>query len=482
MRKAKILSVLLGGILIASTLAGCQSSESSAALKRPEETSDVQGEEDTNLSVGLSRADLTAQLEEIEPKYKQNLDDEAVALQYAQTLFSLGDFEPAQNVLKPLLKETNPSGEAVYLEAQIQYLNGNYKRAEEQYRYLAQNHQEDYGVAADAGLLMVYYQTNEYSKTRQLFAGQDFENPLLDMMQGFGDTVPYQIDWSGNEQTTIPFVTTEPLPVVPIEINGVKMNALIDNGASSITLDEAMSEELGVDTFSSGEGGVAGGSIGFSFGKTDSMKLGDVNIHNVPVTLISFEGISELFEGYATDVHAVISMNLLQQFKSVIDYPSGRLILFPRNESGEIQLNEMLKNDTVLDEIPFTLAGTHLMFAKGAINGHTGLNFFVDCGGSSDKDISTWVYKNTMDYLKIPIPEMVPASDVGGDFEEGLFNASYGVGKLQVEDGVCSYDTSGHSDDLSDDTGFVNDAMISHHYLKNYKWVIDFDTMTMTFC
>ena len=41
---------------------------------------------------------------------------------------------------------------------------------------------------------------------------------------------------------------------------------------------------------------------------------------------------------------------------------SWKLILMPRNEAGSAQLNDMLANDTVLEEVPFTLTSTHLMY------------------------------------------------------------------------------------------------------------------------
>jgi len=101
----------------------------------------------------------------------------------------------------------------------------------------------------------------------------------------------------------------DPLPVVPIEINGVRMNAFIDTGGHMIIVDEAIAADLGIETVSNDSGTVT---------------------------------------GCATDVYAIISTNVLQQFLPTVDYPSGLLIMMPRNEAGSAQLNDMLANDTVL--------------------------------------------------------------------------------------------------------------------------------------
>lgn len=483
-----IITMLLSYVMLAGTLTGCQDNSGGSTTTQ---VSDEAQKESLETSEGsekkgkeLTRASYVKQLEEIEALYQKHPDDHDILLQYAQILYTLGDFDESQEILSPLLNGENSSPKAIYLSAQIEYLNGNYSKAEKQYKTLVEEHYDEYGLAAEAGLQMVYYQTNQYNKAKELFVGQDLENPMLNMMKAFGDTAPYQIDWNGKEQTVIPFVTTTPLAVVPIEINGVKMNAFIDTGGNSIMVDETMVSELGIETISNDSGTVAGGTIDFSFGKTDSMKLGEAEIKNVPVTVLSFEGIADAFEGYASDVHAIIGTNVLQQFISTLDYPSGKLILMPRNKVGAEQLDGMLTNLTVLEEVPFTLADSHFMYVKGSINGYKGLNMFVDSGGADEKGTGLFFIKDTMDYLDIPIPSgMTSSTGVGPDsFEAGWVDiSSYGLGNLQMKQGVGYYDTSGHSDDLSDITGFIHDALINHDYLKQYKWTIDFDSMTMTF-
>lgn len=476
--------------LLSVATTGCSKTKESSKETQNEETeteesqssSETSDSDDAVLSEN-PRSEYEAKLVEVEELYTKDPDDQDTAIQYSQILYKLGDFDEAQEVLIPYLNEENPSPDIIYLSAQIEYLKGNYSEAENLYKTLVEEYYDEYGMEAETGLQMVYYQTNEYSKASQLFVGQDIENPLLDMMKAFDET-PYQLNWNGNEQTTIPFVTTDPLVVVPIEINGVKMNAFIDTGGSTLMVDEAVAADLGIDSISNESGTVAGGTIDYSFGKTDSMKLGDVDIKNVPVTLLSFEGISDAFEDYATNVHAIIGTNVLQQFISTIDYTTGQLILMPRHEACKEKLGNMLANNTVLEQVPFTLASTHFMYTKGSINGYEGLNMFVDSGGADEKGTGIFFIKETLEFLNIPLPdEMTSSTTVGPDaFEAGWVDiSSYGLGKLEVKQSVGYYDTSGHSDDLSDTNGFIHDALINHDYLKKYKWTIDFDAMEMTF-
>lgn len=447
-----------------------------------------------------TRAAITRQLAEIETAYTHNPDHPATALQYAQALFSLGDFDKTRTVLEPLLKEKPVSAEAIYLTAQIEYLTGNYSKAEEHYLSLIKNHSDDFGAQAEYGLQMVYYQTNEYRKAADLFTGQAHEaDPILEMMKGFGDSRPYEINWNGKEETTIPFLVTDPLPIIPIEINGIRINALIDTGGDSLVLDETLVSALGVETIAKGTGAGGGGTTDIMWGKTDTLKLGDVEMQNIPTLIVP----SSLFVGgYKKDgtlitKNAIIGTNILQQFIPVLDYESEQLVLIPRGEAGQHHLNKLLAGEQVLEEVPFVLADSHYMYAKGEINGHTGLNMFVDSGleskdsGSNPKEGNEGIAlsKDTMDLFEIPLPELHTEKGegvLGGtDFEEGTFQLnSYGLGALKSQNTNSVYMTSVSEllSNMVDWNGFVCDALISHRYIRQHKWIINFDEMKMTFC
>lgn len=297
-----------------------------------------------------------------------------------------------------------------------------------------------------------------------------------------------QINWNGKEESAIPFVTSEPLPVVPVEINGKRINAFIDTGGAMFVADSKLTKELGIKTASKKEGTFQGGNIvEVGFGQVDSLTIGDVNMKNVPVMMGSFEGFEEAFKGKASNVHGVIGTSVLKEFIPTIDYSSGQLVLRPRNEVGMANANKMLANDKVLEEIPFTLASTHYMYAKGSTNQKSGMNFFMDSGFANGEDAGMQLPKETMDLAGIPMPELKSASEGqssgmgGSDYKDGTFEiSSYGLGSLQLENGFGNY-TTGEESRYYEEVGFFEDGLIGHNYLKNYKWSIDFDSRKMTF-
>lgn len=484
----KIMSALLCTGFLVSTLTACQAADSSSQQVSAKES---EAEKTTLSSETLTAAEnehtreyYQKQLETAEQQYNRDTENEAYALQYAQALFSLGSFDQAQEIIAPLMNNKQPLPEASYLSAQIHYLNGNYDTAEELYNGLLEEHSDSFGQKATVGLQMVYYQTNQYSKTQELsMEDDDSTKPLLDMMQAFGSGDPYQIDWNGKEKTAIPFTITDPLPIIPIEVNGVKMNALIDTGGDNLVVDQKKTAELGIDTIAQDTGSFAGGNTAdIGFGKAESLSMGGIDIHNIPVMIGPFDGFTDAFPNI--DIHAIIGTNVLQQFIPTMDYTTGQLVLRPRNEVGQSQLKEEQKTEEITEKIPFTLASTHYMFAKGSINGYDGLNMFVDSGLAAEDDAGMILPEETMDLTDIPMPELEDAvgGGMGGsDYQEASFDVdSYGLGNLQLKNGRGFYFT-GDTLDMYDDTGFITDALISHNYLKQYKWTIDFDAMDMTF-
>ncbi|UWD48585.1 aspartyl protease family protein [Clostridioides difficile] len=437
----------------------------------------------------ITRVSYEKQVEELKVKFEKNQNDEVLILEYAQILFKLGDITEVQNVLKSLLNSKKLSADAIYLSAQIEYLNGNYTQAEKLCNTLIEEYPDKFKEKAEDELVLIYYQTNQYQKADKLSPTEGkLNNAILEMMKSFEDKNSNQIDWNGKDETVIPFVTTEPLPVIPVEINGRRINTIIDSGGPMFVVDEKIAKEIGIKAASKEESNkfAGGNSAETGFGQADSLTIGDVNMKNIPVLLGPFDGFAELFKDYE-GIHGILGTSVLKEFVPTMDYPSGQIVLRPRNEVGKNNLNQMLKNDEVLEEIPFTLASTHFMFGKGSVNQKTDLNFFVDSGfGGSRKGAGIILPDETINSLGISMPELNQVEKgkggMGGSgYQESHFElSSYGLGNLQLENSLGYYFTGGVLD-YNEAIGFFIDGLISHNYLKNYKWSIDFDSMKMIF-
>ena len=148
-------------------------------------------------------------------------------------------------------------------------------------------------IDAETALALVYLQTNRFTETHGLFAGvAGVEFPIWDLMRSFGDVEPYRLDWSGDDQVTVPFTQTTDweLPSVAIEVDGVKADARLDTGGELLTLDRGLAEAIGVEPVASATGVFAGGARGeVGYGRVDAVSVGGLVVRNVPVAVLDLD-------------------------------------------------------------------------------------------------------------------------------------------------------------------------------------------------
>lgn len=423
------------------------------------------------MNVEPTRANYTRLSEALKDRYQQNPDDGAVALAYAEKLVQLGDMQEATDILAPMLQGETPPPQAIYLSAQIAYIGGKYAEAERFYQTLLNDH-PDYTAKAKLGLKYVYYQTNQYQKAQAVTdAG---ESGMGDMMRAFGGKEPYKVNWADREEAVIPFVVTDPLPVIPVEVNGKRLRLIVDTGAGETYLNESAAQAMGIDPVATEVGEYAGDvTVETKYGIVDSMRLDNVTLESVPVHIADTSAFSNLYD---FDVDGVIGTGVFRQFHVTMDYLSGALILKPRGLQTEIE--------SVVAEMPFTIAGTHFLHCKAFVNDKE-MNLFLDSGLATES--SLLLPRGSMEYAGIPIPETHPEDGVGGlggnGYEMGYFTVdTFKMGNLPtVSEMQGEYGIFPEGAYYDDEIGTFEDGIISHTYLKNYIWTIDFDTMTMTF-
>jgi len=188
----------------------------------------------------------------------------------------------------------------------------------------------------------------------------------------FGDKTPYRLE--GPAETIIPFVTTNPLPVVQIAVNdNAPAEFVIDTGGEGLILDCAYAQEIGAHMAGEVAQEYAGGKKGMTgFGKVEAVQLGDVAVRDVPVSCLDMQPIAETaFAGRA--IKGILGTGLLMQFLATLDYPRDRLVLSRNSDSAPATQ----PGDHVF---PMWLVETHLIFVEGSVNGLEPQLMFIDTG------------------------------------------------------------------------------------------------------
>ena len=398
-------------------------------------------------------------------------------LEATREAHAAGDFVQARRRLRSVVG--NGGGATVKSVrglAELEYLLGNYVEAEALLRRVVEEAGKNRSARVDAevALALVYLQTNRYTAARGLFAGYEdaIDLPLWELMRSWGDRPPYRIDWRGASKVAVPFTreTDWLLPAVAIELDGLSVEARIDTGGDLLVLSPDVADALGVAPVVTTTGTFGGGAQGsLSYGKLGTMRLGGLTLEDVPVAIAGLD-------------KPVLGTGLLRQFLATIDYPRNQLVLRPPTTAARAALRAELAADAV--EVPFALALTHLIVARGSLDGVAPLTFILDSGLQDEEGAAFAAPPETLAAAGIPIPETI--EDVR---ETGAGYVPLQVGRFPIRrlslGPLVQHDLLGFygvfPDAWKQPAEFPVHGIVSHGFLRRYSWTLDFQAMTLIF-
>jgi len=431
------------------------------------------------------RSDILAEIKGSKARIEADTKDEKSLIKYVELLYQAGEFSQARDIIAQEVMSDIASNEALTLTSRLEYLLGNYEAAEELYARLLLTNTSDPGakIQAKVGLLMCYYQTNQFAKAKDLEFPAEIQLPHYSQMKGFDET-PYQLEWHNPDKiSTVPFLVTDPLPLLNAEINGVPVIMLFDTGGDQFILDTEIANGMGIKNVGAAAGSFGGGKqaeVGFA--KVDQVKIGDVTMKHVPVSILPTKRFSPGFEDGKYIIGGIIGTAAMRQFLGTLDYENGQLVLKERNEANARKLRKDLEG-RIAAEVPFVMTGTHQMMVRGSLNSTEGLTFFVDSGLDSEACFTAPV--QTLNYVGIPVPETKidekAVGGGGGKYATGLFPIeTISMGKLNQSNVLGEYGSM--QPETYWQPGFIQDGLISHQFFRQYKsWTLDFDQMTYIF-
>jgi len=421
------------------------------------------------------RGDVENELGPIEEAFRSAPDNDDNRRAYADILFRLGNIWQADDVIAPLATVSSSNLDDLRLGARIALMMSDYDRAESLFgrmRHVADADSEAH-IQAIQGLVMVYYQSNEYDKARTLgLDGDERRSTLLTFMERF-EGEPYQIEWATPERVAhLPIINdfTRPgaLPLMELEINGHTVEFILDSGGDRLYIDEAVAERVGIRNIAERRSRYAytgGASVDEPLGVAETVTMGEVTLKNVPVIVAKWKAMGQTTDG-------VVTTQMLKQFLSTVDYTNSRITFRERNDTGLRQLLESFGDDRP-HQMPFFMSATHLMYTKGSLNGHEGMNMFMDSGLASSMPLV--ILNETVEFLALPRNDLP-----GTNYYWSPVN-SHGIGSLLRGAGQALGNVLVEENSYWRQ-GFIFDALISHQYLRHLgSWTIDFDTMTYYF-
>jgi len=216
------------------------------------------------------------------------------------------------------------------------------------------------------------YRRDDFAAAAPRFRAAGRESLAL-KLASFGERRPNRVD--GPERAVVRFVQTDPLPFVELWVNGVgPLLFLIDTGGGELVLDPVTADSVGALRYGSEVGTFAGDRrSGMVHGRVDSVRLGEATLRDVPIRMLDLRRWSAAAMGRR--VHGVLGTIVFYHFRATLDYPGGALVLERRGTPLAAAPPGVRRV-----EVPFRLAGDHLIIAEGAIDSSAIQSWLVDTG------------------------------------------------------------------------------------------------------
>lgn len=348
-----------------------------------------------------------------------------------------------------------------------------------------------FGAELNTQMAFLYLRKEDFKEAAKYYGkaagpwGFSFINDLSarqKQLEMFTNFQPYVI--SGKSIAKIDFIKSDPLPVIKASIDGLpELNFILDTGGEDIYLDDDMAKKMGIQIAGSAKvakGFAAGSGSDIGYGKINKVKIGDIVVENIPVSISDMSNISEkVFSGFQID--GIIGTRFLMHFISTIDYKNEKLILRRSTRENRKKFQDKLKNGKY-KEIPFILVATHLILADGSFNGKNTGKYFIDTGLAGAGILSS--EKRMEDSgVKINWDDSITGAGVGGD-AEGLRvlieEVALGTGdNIIVKNNVPGVILKEELAMFDGQLGVDVSGLISHDFFKGSALTLDFETMLL---
>ncbi len=387
----------------------------------------------------------------------------------ADSAFKTGHFPEAEKLYAATLSQDPKNAAAALRLGRIALLGNRLEEAEKWLNKALVLQPGD--KLGQRSLAEVYRRRDDFERAAPLLAsaGREAEAKKLASFKG---VVPYHIEGPAQE-THLKFVHTDPLPLIQVKVNGQEVSFILDTGGGEVILDPELAQKAGVTSVGSETGTFAGGkSAEVGQGRLNTLTLGDFTVHNVPVAIQSTKRFAAAARGKQVD--GILGTVLLYHFLSTIDYGNGELVLRRRPNAKTGAAPASGPQDV---EVPFWLAGDHLMVAWGRVNQSGPVLLLVDTGAAG---LGFTGPRSILDEAGIKLTTGTESEGVGGGGAVKItpFNvAELSLGTARETDLTGVYGAFPETLEWSND--FRIAGLISHQFFRPYALTLDFDRMKL---
>src|SRR5262249_17665045 len=285
-------------------------------------------------------------------------------------LFSSGRFEEADWGYKRILAGDPANVHALARRGLIALLSNEFAKTERFLRKAIRLAPED--NALKLWLADCFVRQDEFARAAPLLrdAGNQANADQYDSITG----EPFEV--RGAMATRLPFLVTDPTPVVEAAVNGIAAPFTLDTGAT-LAINSEMARAAGIREVATTTLGV-GVPFTIHLGVMDSFQLAGIELRNVPIFWADLP--IPPIPGLEKQPVGSIGTTIFYHFLSTMDYANGALIL-RRKTNAQLREFQAKAISAGATTAPLWLAPDHFLFSRGSINDFGPAVVALDTGG-----------------------------------------------------------------------------------------------------
>ena len=342
--------------------------------------------------------------------------------------------------------------------------------------YAAQLAKSPHDPGALRGLGSIYLYQNDLRRARTYLAEAARVNPddtvtqsrLRALTGREPSTENFRISMPAGP-VRIPFVATDPLPVVRATINGKSALLVLDTGGGAVDLTAAGAKRLGVASHVAGIGIFAGGKRAeMRSGQIRQVDLAGLTVRSIPIMVTA-----EPLRLAGRQIDGAIGTIFLRHFLSTIDYRHGALILRPHSDSAAVARAAAKAGAAI---VPMWLVADHFIFAPARVNGAPEQLFSIDTGGEG---IGVQLSSEQLAAAKVSLAGARSGSFAGGG--GAVRTQSFTVPAVSIGT-LTKRNVSGlffPDADQFQIFPFQVGGLVSHEFFRKTELTLDFDAMKL---
>lgn len=395
--------------------------------------------------------------------------EHGVNLPNAVRLFKQGDFAEAKTEFEKILARSPQDVKALIYTGYIALLENRLKDAEKHLR--ASLDRMPRPETIKSLLFDVYCRQDDYANALSVL-DENRKKALAPKLEHFQNNKAYEV-LSMPAKAELEFAVKNPLPLVPVSINGAPpANFLIDTSGGELIIDADYAKRLGLKALGSEIGFFAADRKNVMIHSyADMAQLGGLRIKNLPVSVLDTKRFSSGLYGNQYQIDGILGTSVFHHFLTTLDFANERIIFEPLGGT------ERLLKDESYAHIPFWMASDHYMFARGSANQIKNLLFFIDTGLAGNAFTCP---KSTLKKCKFRLNRKKTAFGLGGGGKVKL--VPFEIESLSLG-GVCANNLHGvygpFPPSLEKSFGFTVDGLISHEFFLKRSVTFYFTNMLL---